>query len=227
VNNDDSSENQNRQGASLATIKEFQVLTNNFTAEFGRGYGAVVLVQTKQGTNNINGEAYIYHNNSALNAKSHFRPALPKPVNRRNQYGFVTGFPIFKNNLFGFVSDQKKESGALNYTRDIFTAFERNPANWFATTPANNTPANRAFIQSVIDRFPNSRRTIRAALAPTPDKSDLTVRSTIISGRIDWNPRQSDTVSARYQYTRQIFDNSETSSSAKRPSKTINNKTSA
>jgi len=36
VNNDDSSENQNRQGASLATIKEFQVITNNFTAEFGR-----------------------------------------------------------------------------------------------------------------------------------------------------------------------------------------------
>src|SRR6185503_9153816 len=43
VNNDDSSENQNRQGASLSTIKEFQVITNNFTAEFGRGYGAVVL----------------------------------------------------------------------------------------------------------------------------------------------------------------------------------------
>jgi hypothetical protein len=53
VNNDDSSENQNRQGAALSTIKEFQVITNNFTAEFGRGFGAVVLVQTKSGTNNI------------------------------------------------------------------------------------------------------------------------------------------------------------------------------
>ncbi len=50
VNNDDSSENQNRQGASLSTIKEFQVISNNYTAEFGRGYGAVVLVQTKSGT---------------------------------------------------------------------------------------------------------------------------------------------------------------------------------
>jgi hypothetical protein len=209
VNNDDSSENQNRQGASLATIKEFQVLTNNFTAEFGRGYGAVVLVQTKQGTNSIRGEAYIYHNNSDLNAKSHFSTGLTKPVNRRNQYGFVTGFPVIKNNLFGFVSaDWKKQSGALNYTRDVFTAFERNPANWFATTPANNTPANRAFIQSVIDRFP-------AEFAPNDSRSSRTFAGQVgfdqplddFSGRIDWNPRQSDTVSARYQYTRQIFDN--------------------
>src|SRR5215213_9266568 len=56
VNNDDSSESQNRQGVSLSTIKEFQVITNNFTAEFGRGYGAVVLVQTLSGTNNVHGD---------------------------------------------------------------------------------------------------------------------------------------------------------------------------
>jgi outer membrane receptor protein involved in Fe transport len=211
VNNDDSSENQNRQGASLATIKEFQVLTNNFTAEFGRGYGAVVLVQTKQGTNKIAGEAYIYHNNSSLNAKRFFSTAVPKPVNRRNQYGFVAGFPVLKNNLFGFISfDQKRESGALNYTRDVFLASERNSANWFATTPANNTVANRAFIQSVIDRFP-------AELAPNDPRSSRTYAGQVgfnrplddYSGRIDWNLRQSDTVTARYQYTRQILDNSD------------------
>jgi Carboxypeptidase regulatory-like domain len=56
VNNDDSSENQNRQGAALSTIREFQIITNNFTAEFGRGYGAVVLVQTKSGTNKTHGD---------------------------------------------------------------------------------------------------------------------------------------------------------------------------
>ncbi|MFN2393281.1 MAG: carboxypeptidase regulatory-like domain-containing protein [Pyrinomonadaceae bacterium] len=209
VNNDDASENQNRQGASLATIKEFQVLTNNFSAEFGRGYGAVVLVQTKNGTNKVDGEAYIYHNNSSLNAKRHFSTGIPKPVNRRNQMGFVVGFPVLKNNLFGFVSaDWKRESGALNYTRDLFLASERNPANWFAQTPANNTPANRAFIQSVVDRFPTE-------LTPNDARSSRTYQGQIgfnrplddFSGRIDWNPRQSDTVTARYQYTRQIFDN--------------------
>ena len=88
VNNDDSSENQNRQGASLSTIKEFQVITNNFTAEFGRGYGAVVLVQTKSGTNNLHGDVYLYHNDSFLNARNnYFSHAGRKPVNRRNQFG--------------------------------------------------------------------------------------------------------------------------------------------
>lgn len=211
VNNDDSSENQNRQGASLATIKEFQVLTNNFTAEFGRGYGAVVLVQTKQGTNKISGEAYIYHNNSSLNAKRHFSTGSSKPVNRRNQFGFVTGFPVIRNSLFGFISaDWKKEGGALNYTRDVFLAIERNPANWFAQTPANNTPANRAFIQSVINRFP-------AEFAPNSSLNARTYQGQVgfdrplddFSGRMDWNPFQSDTVTARYQYTRQILDNTD------------------
>src|SRR5713101_6357074 len=66
VNNDDSSENQNRQGVALATIKEFQVITNAFSAEFGRGYGSVVLVQTKSGTNEEHGEAYLYHQDGKL-----------------------------------------------------------------------------------------------------------------------------------------------------------------
>ena len=58
VNNDDSSENQHRQGVPLATIKSFQVITSNYNAEFGRGYGAVILVQTKSGTNDIDGEVF-------------------------------------------------------------------------------------------------------------------------------------------------------------------------
>lgn len=208
VNNDDTSENQNRQGASLATIKEFQVLTNNFSAEFGRGYGAVVLVQTKQGTNKFKGEAYLYHNDSALNAKRHFSTGSPKPVNRRNQYGGVVGFPIFKNKLFGFLSfDQKRESGNLNYRRDIFIASERNPANWFSVTPANDTPANRAFIQSVINRFPD--------VSPNDPIGTLRTYATgqsfnrpleDYSGRLDWNARERDVFSFRYQYSHQIFE---------------------
>jgi len=206
VNNDDSSENQNRQGASLSTIKEFQVITNNFSAEFGRGYGAVVLVQTKSGTNDFHGDVYWYHNDSALNAKSFFSHGR-KAVNRRNQFGFTSGFPVVHNKLFGFVSlDHVENTGGNNYVRDIFLANERNPANWFNQTAANDTPANRAFIQSVLDRFPSE-------LVPNDPRSartfaglqgfDFPARD--YSGRFDWNPHQNDSIYGRWQYTRQRF----------------------
>ncbi len=87
VNNDDSSENQNRQGAALSTIQEFQVLKNGYSAEFGRGDGAVVLVQTKSGTNRLRGDAYIYQQDSDWNARTFFAvPGSPKPVAQRSQY---------------------------------------------------------------------------------------------------------------------------------------------
>jgi outer membrane receptor protein involved in Fe transport len=208
VNNDDSSENQNRQGASLSTIKEFQVITNNFSAEFGRGYGAVVLVQTKSGTNNIHGDVYWYHNDSALNATNNvFAPGAKKPVARRNQFGFTSGFPVLENRLFGFVSlDHVENTGANNFNRDVFTLAERNPANWFTKTPANDTPANRAFIQSVIDRFANAVPNDPAAgprVFRGQQRFDFPARD--YSGRFDWNPRSQDNFFARWQYTRQRF----------------------
>ena len=206
VNNDDSSENQNRQGASLATIKEFQVITNNFTAEFGRGYGAVVLVQTLSGTNSINGSAYWYHNDQALNAKSYLSHG-PKAVFRKNQTGGVVGFPIIKNKLFGFLSaDYLKDSGGLNYVRDVPLPSELNEANWFLRSPENDTPANREFIKSVFARFsgltPNApHRSPRAYEGVT----NRVWPAHDYSARADWNASSTDTLTARWQYTHQRF----------------------
>src|SRR6266540_2571603 len=178
----------------------------NFTAEFGRGFGAVVLVQTIAGTNNLHGDIYWYHNDSALNAKRFFSHGK-KPVNRRNQFGFTSGFPLLKNKLFGFASlDHVENTGANDFARDVFTLAERNPSNWFQQTPANNTPANRAFIQSVIDRFKN-------AVPNDPASGPRVFRgqqgfnfpARDYSGRFDWNPYRADSVTGRWQYTRQRF----------------------
>ena len=214
VNNDDSSENQNRQGVSLATIKEFQVITNSYSAEFGRGYGAVVLVQTLSGTNNVSGSVYWFNQNSALNATNNvFAPGSVKPVNRRNQFGFTTGFPMIRNHLFGFVSlDRVEDTGGGTIARDVFLPSEFNSANWFnnpATRAANDTPANRAFIQSVLDRFrannvlPNDTTRCPRCFRGVQNRN-FPARD--YSGRFDWNPVQAHTVTGRWQYTRQIFE---------------------
>jgi hypothetical protein len=203
VNNDDSSENQNRQGAALSTIEEFQVLKNSYSAEFGRGDGAVVLVQTKSGTNHIRGDAYIYRQDSDLNAKAFFSTGSPKPVNQRTEYGFTVGFPIAHDRLFAFVSgDKTNRDGNLNYARDFFLPSELAAPR---LTRGNDTPANRAFIQSVLDRFPasmvandpRSTRTFAGQIGFNQPDDDYSTRA-------DWNLHAGDALVARWQRTHQI-----------------------
>jgi hypothetical protein len=205
VNNDDSSENQNRQGVALSTIQEFQVLKNGYSAEFGRGDGAVVLVQTKAGTNQLHGDVYMYQQNGAWNAKSFFAQAAPKPVRQRLEYGFTLGGPVVRNKLFAFGNvDRTKSDGENAYVRDFFT-----PAELAAPrlTRGNDTPQNRAWLQSILERFPstlvnNDSRSTRTFAGVAgfnfPDED--------ASGRLDWNAAKDNTLTGRYQWTRQLRD---------------------
>jgi hypothetical protein len=140
VNNDDSSENQNRQGVNISTIKEFQVLTNAYSAEFGRAGGAVILVQTKSGTNRFHGDAYDFIQNDIFNANGFLRnrsgvsattggQLQPRQSVRRHQYGWTIGGPIWfpgkafgpaafdgRDRLFFFISGERvsnKTSGTI------------------------------------------------------------------------------------------------------------------
>ena len=206
VNNDDYSENQNRQGVPLATIKEFQVVSNSYSAEFGRGYGAVVLVQTKQGTNAVKGEAYFSRQDSDWNERTFFNPApSAKPINSRNVFGAVLGAPIVKDKLFGFVSiEHARQSGEGSYTRDLITAADKALPR---LTRGNDTPANQAFIESVLARFgsltPNdpSNRSPRTYVGV--QDFDRPVRD--YSGRLDYNWSTRDHVTARFQFSKQLF----------------------
>jgi hypothetical protein len=103
VNNDDSSENQNRQNVNISTIKEFQVLTNAYSSEFGRAGGAVILVQTKSGGNQFHGDAYDYIQNDIFNANGFFsnRAGIDRQKVRRHQYGGTLGGPIWLPKFFG------------------------------------------------------------------------------------------------------------------------------
>ncbi|MFN8004369.1 MAG: carboxypeptidase regulatory-like domain-containing protein, partial [Acidobacteriota bacterium] len=144
VSNNDASENQNRQGVNISTIKEMQVLTNAFSAEFGGG-GAAVLVQTKSGGNLFHGDAYDFIQNDIFNANGFFRnaagnsattgqPLQPRPAVRRQNYGGTFSGPIwFPQKFFGpaafdgrdrlhfFISADRLFNKTDNsYTRVIF-----------------------------------------------------------------------------------------------------------
>lgn len=74
------------------TLKEFKVITNMYSAEFGRSGGSIVNVVTKSGTNEFHGSFYEFLRNDVLDARNFF--SVEKEPLRQNQFGGVFGGPI-------------------------------------------------------------------------------------------------------------------------------------
>ena len=210
VNNDDSSENQQRQGVALATIKSFQVLSNSFSAEFGRGYGAVVLVQTKSGTNDLAGEIYAYGQDGQWNARNILTASsVARPENYRRQYGMTAGFPIMRDKLFTFINvDEVDNKGEAIATKGLPL-----PSDFSGPrlSLGNDTPANRAWQDMILARFPQgavpNAPQIDARQFQYPQFFDRPQRD--YSGRLDYNFTLSNNLTGRYQRSNQEFANGE------------------
>jgi len=86
---------------SVDAIAEFKVQTNSYSAEFGRGNGAILNAVIKSGTNDIHGSAYEFLRNEKLDARNAFDAFGRQPYNQ-NQFGFTLGGPIIKRKLFFF-----------------------------------------------------------------------------------------------------------------------------
>ncbi len=85
-------------------VAEFKILTNNYTAEFGRTSGGIVNQAIKYGTNSFHGDAFEFFRNDALNARNYF--ALQTPPYKRNIFGGTVGGPIKRDKLFFFGAYQ-------------------------------------------------------------------------------------------------------------------------
>ncbi len=101
----------NAQGASGAymgseTVKEIQIVTNNYSAEYRSAAGGILSAITKSGTNTLHGSLFEFYRNDALNAPNHFDKQFnnPQPDYQRNQFGGSFGGPIRRNRLFFFGS---------------------------------------------------------------------------------------------------------------------------
>jgi hypothetical protein len=99
---------------SQEAVREFQVLPNSYSAEFGKASGGVVNIVSKSGTNTLRGNAYVYIRNDALNAKSYFEQfdLFGNPVNLekapydQRQWGGTLGGPLQKDRTFFFISEE-------------------------------------------------------------------------------------------------------------------------
>ena len=95
------------------SVSQFNIVTNNESAEYGRSSGATINVASASGTNAFHGVAYNFVRNTDLNAAGFFKPTIigslgtpvpfQKPVLNRNQFGMDFGGPIARNKFFFFL----------------------------------------------------------------------------------------------------------------------------
>jgi hypothetical protein len=90
------------------SIAQFEVVTNNESAQYGRSSGATINVASASGSNQFHTTLYEFIRNTDLNATGFFKPTqgdIPfvKPVFNRNQFGADFGGPIRKDKLFFFL----------------------------------------------------------------------------------------------------------------------------
>ncbi len=100
---------------SQEAIQEFQVLTNSYSAEFGKASGGVVNIITRSGTNDPSGNLFYFFRNDSLNSKSIFEKedTFGNPIDRekapfdQSQYGATFGGPLVRDRTFFFLSAEK------------------------------------------------------------------------------------------------------------------------
>ena len=145
----------------LESVGEFQVITSNFSAEYGRASGGIVNVSTRSGSNRFVGNVFAYNRNSALAANSFENNAKPDPITgkvtkpnfNRNQFGYFVSGPILKDKLFFSNSTEwtivrsKAQIFAYVPTQTLLNFSNINTRNFFSqygSFAANATPGNIA-----------------------------------------------------------------------------------
>jgi len=174
-------------------VQEFQVLSANFSAEYGRAMGGVVNTVTKSGTNAVHGTAYWFFRNRTLNARDPFAAFNPHEV--RHQTGASIGGPIQHDKLFYFLN--------VDFTRRNFPMVDS--LNVVSVNPVTRTfigcgigagaqpaatPAQCAAINTLLPRF--------YGLIPRTLSGDL------YFGKLDYHFSDRNTFSASFNFLHHV-----------------------
>lgn len=189
-------------GASVDEVQEFQVLTNNYNAEYGQATGLVMNVVTKSGTNSVHGEGHMYFRGRNLSASDPFYnlgilgdPRCPSATSidgcprapfHRKEGGFTLGGPFMKNKLFWFTSFENSRQGVpLTLTPFGVPQTVQSPNNnllYSGKVDYKVSQNHNLSVRYAVDRFRSSNVIVQTGLNVTPD--DLT-SSTINNASIN------------------------------------------
>jgi hypothetical protein len=178
----------------FAAIKEVKVITNNFSAEYGRNSTSQVLYITKSGTNQLRGEVYEFVRNDKLNSRPFFDTTGKANIVRFNTYGFEVGGPAFlpriydgRNKTFWHVAYEglkKRGAGATRIAR--------------VPTPDMVAAVTDPTAKALIEQYKLPSDPSGSIQTQAPDKTDAYK----LSVRADQQIGAQDTVWGRYSRNR-------------------------
>jgi len=185
---------------SQAAIREFQVNTSSYSAEYGRSAGGVVNAVTKSGTNEFHGQGFYYQRNNKWGARNPlatntvlvngvFTPVGIKPEDVRHQFGGNIGGPIKKDKAFFFFNyDQQQRN---------FPGLARFGQNGFLnlSTTSRTALLARGLTSTQVDDTLNFLNSLSGEV---PRRGD----QTLILPKVDWNINSNNTFTATYNRLR-------------------------
>ena len=181
-------------GASVEEVKEFQVLTNNYNAEYGQAGNVILNVITKSGTNTIHGDAHAYFRGRNLGASDFFYnqtacdPTLTGPGSCdskadagfpsarapffKHEEGFTAGGPFVKDRLFWFASLERAAQASPEtltpFGTSVTTSVPTTELLWSAKVDAKLTEKHQLSIRYNIQRDITSNLVVQTGPAVDP-----------------------------------------------------------
>jgi carboxypeptidase family protein/TonB-dependent receptor-like protein len=208
---------------SQEAIREFQVLTDSYSAEFGEASGGVVNIVTRGGTNQLHGEAFAFFRDDKLNARDHFEKydVHGDPVDRPKadfgqwQWGGTLGGPLRKGHTFFFLSFERSETDTNNFVNiDPHAAEVLNAAGF--PVQVGNVPyvVDSTQVLGKIDHqwSPRNTLTLRGSLLDLVDENADPFGGSVARSagagllRTDWfvSASETDVLSARWLHEMRV-----------------------
>ena len=203
-------------GSSLGVdaIREFSVLTTNYSAQYGKTAGGVVNAVTRSGTNRFHGAAYEFIRNDKLDAANYFESGHRSPF-KRNQFGGDIGGPIVKNKTFFFGDYEGIRQAQGTATVDNVLSNNARVGNMATTGSSPLIVPVSAFTQRFLALIPTSNDPSCPAADPSvPSTTDVCtfrfspqqiLREDFFTTRIDQTFSGKDSLYGTFVYDRAPF----------------------
>lgn len=181
----------------LEMVREVHLVTNPYSAEYGRSAGGVFTAVSRSGGGQFHGSAYEYLRNNALDARNYFdSPAAGAPPLRRNHFGILFGGPLVRDKAF-FLANY--EALRERRTRTVRPAVPTSEARLGRLPDAEIEVAPQ--VRPYLDLYPapNGRDFGDGTAASVRQVGDR-VDESFASGKLDFLLDPSTRLAARYTF---------------------------